>query len=291
MKIKLLLLEGSHEIAFAHRIAKIAGLRFIEPTQKGIETICVDKPEVFGEGRVNLNNIYTARIKDKFYNKEGVYFDLAPLFYFDDRDSSIVISWNYGGKTNKNQVNYILQSVENIFFRKKEFSVDEITSFSIFLHTDADDDSKVDAQKFIDQFDETDFLLRTGIEINEPDNTGVYSNAFKIKEEHRCFDYVEKVDVSFYVLTSDIKSTKGNLDMVLDLLLKTQKHHSAISEIVNSEDYKNKGKHKAIIGALGQEYAPGSSNVVFIGDDEFITNDQIRTTDFYKALEVFISTK
>ena len=292
MNVKLSLLEGAHEVAFVHRMIPLLGYEFITPDKEGIKIYENKIPDIFCDNKINLDKFYQSRLdKLKAYNKKGIYYDLAPFFYYNQQNSSLVICWNYTGNTKVKEINEILELLEITIFTESKFDINQISAFSIFIQTDADNNLEFSRNNFIEQFNHDDYLFRS--DSFEPiSEYNIHKNALILNPDKKDFyKYSQTIPVILYMLTTDKDTNAGNLDTLIQQLLKNKVHYNTIDNIINHPDYKAKEtkKNKSLIGAIGQEHEPGSSNAVMIRNSDFITDAQIESTHFFKAVEYFLN--
>ena len=290
MKVKLLLLEGSHEVIITHRIILLLNIyNFITPTKQGIRNYEQDFPECFGDNKINLKSFYNARINARNYNTKGIFYDIAPYFYFNQNNSTLLITWNYNGKNNKQEINAIFNTIESLVFDVSRFDNAEIESFSVFIHTDSDDDIEVSKNEFIYQFTNKD-VLNVGGNLNEKAaNTHIYTDSLKLNSKYSCFQFVADAPVSLFLLTTDPVATSGNLDSIVKDLLSRNENYELINQMVDKETYRERNNKKSVIGALGQEFEPGSSNAVILSNIQFISDEQIRESMLFEIINSFVN--
>jgi len=291
MTVKLILIEGSHEVSFIHRLILLNNnFSFIKPTE--IKVFEQKYSDVFGQKRINLTEFYKARLaKGALYNDRGHYYDLAPFFYFNLVTNTLVITWNYEGRTNKKLINEAVELLGILIFDSGRFAKDEIKKFSIFIQTDADDNIEASKDEFVGQFEDGD-CFEIADQNSSFNELNINSDIFRLKAISPCFNFVDEVIVYLYLLTTNIKSTDGNLDSVIQTLLQQNTYFDIIKEMVHNEAYRTTGlakKRKCIIGALGQEFAGGYSNSVMLSNSDFISDIQIMSTDFSKAVNYFLN--
>lgn len=294
MNIKLILIEGSHETSFVHRMIKlIEGFVFVDP--KRIKDFIQRNPEYFGSNKIDLKTFYDNRITGKLYNEDGILFDLAPLFYFDSTKNIFVIVWCYdGGNGNKTKIDDALTYLANSIFRKARLGDNVKIPFSIFLQTDSDKDIDKVGKPFLQDFLNKPSQLQLNLKKEEIEIKRLRTlekNLFILKKEHRYFteEFGNDVPVWLFFLTTQENGSEGNMDTLLKEILRGSAHFDKIVDIVEDDNYTSAYKDKSLIGALGQEHAPGSSNAVMIKNKKFIRDDQISETHFFKVIKDFIT--
>lgn len=293
MHVKLILAEGSHEAAFLHRmLTLVGGFEFIEPKKEKIEGWSEKLSNYFGNDKINLINFYDKRLKEKQYNKDGVFFDFAPLVFVNKKKGILLIVWAYDGWNQIGKIDLTLKEIGFLVFDESTFTSNEFDSFFIFIHTDADDVGLAErAEAFIQQFKVKNQIQKISDDLDFKQIKTLTKDIFLcLTKEHQYFKagFGSEVSVWFFILTTVEDGSEGNMDTLLKEVLRNSPHFDKIVKFVEDETYRSQSKVKSLIGALGQEYEPGCSNLVMIKNKDFITNEQIKETHFFKVIQEFI---